>query len=402
MEQFFTFHQTTIGHRHIKEHTLCEDASFSLTDTENGFAMAAAADGHGSAIYCRSRFGSAFAVQAAQAVFTDFARKCADQPETRSELFRDAETTRQTARQITDAILRHWHAAVKQHLSEHPVQDEELETMPRKFAMLFKNGEDTATMYGTTLIAALRLEDYLILVQQGDGRCVVFYRDGSLNQPIPWDPLCIGTLTTSLCEDNAEEHFRSHVISLKEEPVSAVFLGTDGVEDSFRSMDDMHIFYMKLLRYLQVHPEMFNDELAMLLPKLTRSGSQDDISVSGIVSMNDLPALLDKFRKYISKFNRKDQEDKHKKKIDMMRPVHDHLKTDLHHCELAVLEKTAAKLGKGTPLTREALEAVIRKADPRLTETCFDCIEARINFEGYHKRYLEVLAQGQKPEEQQK
>ena len=76
-----------------------------------------------------------------------------------------------------------------------------------------------------------------------------------------------------------------------------------------------------------------------------------------------------------------------------MHPQHTRLKEDLHYCELAVLEKTSAKLKKGTAISREALEEIIRNADPRLTETCFDCIEARINFEGYHKRYLEILGQ---------
>lgn len=391
MSDLYTFSQTTLGHRHIKENTPCEDASLAEYDAQRGFAVAAVADGHGSSIYARSRFGSAFAVNAAKEVFTRFAEKYKDIPGTLTELLSSEETRRQTVRRITDAILENWLAAVDVHLQENPVTEEELSGMPEKFADMFRHEVDLPTLYGTTLIAGLWMQDYLILVHQGDGRCAVFYGDGTFNQPIPWDKLCYDTYTTSLCEDSAAARFRSHVIDLRETPVAACFFGTDGVEDSFKSMDDMHIFYMQLCRLILEKPNTFVDGLAKTLPKLTKTGSQDDISIAGIADMKILPENIRRMMQYVVKHTKKAQVDKVQQKIDMMRPVHQRNKEDLHHCELAVLDQAAARLKKGEALTRENLEAIIRKADKRLTETCFDCIDARTVFEGYHKRYMEIL-----------
>ncbi len=391
MDELYTFHQTTLGHRHIKDGTPCEDASLSLFEKERGYAIAAVADGHGSSIYARSRFGSEFAVNAAKEVFTAFAEKFREQPGALTERMSDDETRRQTVRRITDAILEHWLAAVDKHLQENPVTEEELAGMPEKFADMFRHEVDMPTLYGTTVIAALWMQDYLILVHQGDGRCAVFYDGGTFDQPIPWDKLCYDTYTTSLCEDSAAARFRSHVIDLREKPVAACFLGTDGVEDSFRSMDDMHIFYMQLCRLILEKQDNFVNGLAKTLPKLTKTGSQDDISVAGIADLKLLQANIRTLMHYVVTHTKKVQVDKVQQKIDMMRPVHQRNKEDLHNCELAVLEKASAKLKPGEPLTRENLEKILLKADKRLTETCFDCIDARTVFEGYHKRYMEIL-----------
>ena len=393
MRDLYTFHQTTRGHRHIKDGTPCEDASYSGSNEVLGCTIAAVADGHGSAVYARSRLGSEFAVRAAKDVFTAFAEKYKDKSGSLTELFSNEDTKSQTIRRITDSILEHWLSAVDTHLQENPPTEEELSTMPARFADMFRQGVETQMLYGTTLIAALWLEDYLILVHQGDGRCVVFYGDGTFNQPIPWDKLCYDTFTTSLCEDSAAARFRSHVIDLRENPVAACFLGTDGVEDSFKTMEDMHIFYMQLCRLILEKPKTFTDGLSKTLPKLTKTGSQDDISVAGIADPKLLEENIRKMMHYVVSHTKKVQVDKVQQKIDMMRPVHTHLREDLHHCELAVLDQAGAKLKSDIPRTRENLEKVLLNANPRLTETCFDCIEARINFEGYHKRFFEILAQ---------
>ena len=170
MRELYPFHQTTLGHRHIKDQTPCEDASFSFVNETLGCAFAAVADGHGSSIYARSRLGSEFAVKAANDVFTAFAEKYKDKPEALNELFASEETKKQTVRRLTDSILEHWLAAVDAHLQENPVTEEELAPMPAKFADMFANGVDMPTLYGTTLMAALWMQDYLILVHQGDGR----------------------------------------------------------------------------------------------------------------------------------------------------------------------------------------------------------------------------------------
>jgi hypothetical protein len=67
----------------------------------------------------------------------------------------------------------------------------------------YDRGEKLEHIYGTTLIAGLLTDKYLLLLQQGDGRCDVFDANGEVSQPIPWDDKCFANVTTSLCEDDA-------------------------------------------------------------------------------------------------------------------------------------------------------------------------------------------------------
>ena len=71
---------------------------------------------------------------------------------------------------------------------------------------------------------ALMVSKYLILIQQGDGRCDVFYKDGSVDQPIPWDERCKGSTTTSMCDTDAFASIRSAVIDTEERGVVACYI----------------------------------------------------------------------------------------------------------------------------------------------------------------------------------
>ena len=205
-----------------------------------------------------------------------------------------------TVRRLTDTILAGWHDRVSEDYNNNPPTIDEM----GESAVEYQNGKNPTHIYGTTLIAALRIPQCLILLQQGDGRCDVFYEDGSVDQPIPWDSRCEDTTTTSLCDEDAADSFRSSVINLNEKAVIACYLGCDGVEDAYRDtyeglggshtlMGGVHSFYKYLTcQLVQRGQEDFQSWLPEFLPKFSkdgifsRSGSGDDVSVSGIVDLD--------------------------------------------------------------------------------------------------------------------
>lgn len=382
MANIFSFCKTVRGHSHVTHDRPCDDHSLAFYDETADCTIAAVSDGHGSPAYARSRFGSEFAVRSAAEAMQQFAA---------------AQTvpTPEALRTLTDDILARWHEKVQAHLAEHPLTPEETANMPEKTAAAYLRGEHLPSLYGTTLIAALWMQDKLLLVQQGDGRCAVFYPDGNTNQPIPWDPGCYDNITTSMCDTNARERIRTHVIDLHEKPVAAVFLGTDGVEDSFTSMQGLHVFYMQLSRIITEQPDTLDARLTELLPRLSKSGSHDDVSVAGLADCEALRKLIPYFLRIIKNrmMQQKAPENKVQKKLAMLRPLHERQKMDILHTEVNLLDMIARKSGTKSPLTREVITKYLFSNDPHLVEAADDVIEARTCFTECHQKLRELEAQ---------
>lgn len=292
MDVFYTFHQSVQGHLHVLRDLPVQDASASGSDEAGRFQIAVVADGHGDPACVRSAAGSVTAVETAKACLLCFAREMLEgetamgEPPAMDALsirkYRDAALKR-----LTDSIVSRWYAAVHQDAAEDPLPEEALEY-------------GVAHAYGTTLIAALRLPDYLVLIQQGDGLCVVFYEDGSAETPIPPDTRCHENVTTSLCDNDAAEGIRACVLDLRNRPVAACFLGSDGVEDSFRDLEGTYTFYRKLTYALcEQGTEAFEQGLEEHLRQFSAQGSGDDISVSGIVNLETVGKLAPEFRRQV-------------------------------------------------------------------------------------------------------
>lgn len=286
------FCKSVIGSSHIRRGIPCEDSGIK-TDCGR-YRIFAAADGHGDPNCLRSHIGSEVICRIASEKLEVFARTIEEQGW--EETLFDEQAAKQRMEGLVRSIVGGWGEAVSQELEQNPLSEEELQRAPA-YAEEYKAGIRTERMYGTTLIAGLQTESYLLLLQQGDGRCVVFDCNGEVSQPIPWDDRCIGTATTSLCDSDAVQSFRYHVISLKENPVIACIAGTDGVEDSFpASMEKTHAYYRELLRYacdngVQALEEHLDDALS----NLSADGSADDITVSGIIDVEHVRPYLDSF-----------------------------------------------------------------------------------------------------------
>lgn len=305
-ETFITFCDRVQGYLHITRSIPCEDYAEVYSAPDGRFHIAAVADGHGETSCVRSAKGSQFAAEAAVHCLKEFATSGLNGG-TLSEL-QQPRTAQADIKRLTDTILDRWNRRAMDDLHSIPLNEDELK-LAGSFAEKYRRGENLEHIYGTTLIAALLLPPFLVLLQQGDGRCEVQYADGHIDQPIPWDDRCCQNVTTSLSDSDAAEGFRHSVIDLREHPVIACYLGSDGVEDSFPDMAGTHAFYMDLSCELagRTMPD-FYQYLDERLPDFSRRGSGDDVSIAGIVNPEELYAHRADFQKAIQHYMRSTEE----------------------------------------------------------------------------------------------
>lgn len=320
MENLYVFNCSVRGALHIENGFPCEDGSASWQSDDGRVSIAISADGHGDPSCFRSSDGSKAAAEAAVACLRDYANMILETEETEEAFYRQIFTSgryRQVQmRHLTDTILAEWSNRIMDHFQNNPLSEEEL----KRFGPAEQDVAHVAHIYGTTLIAGLWLPKALVLLQQGDGRCDVFYKDGTVDQPIPWDQRCVDTSTTSLCDDDASVSFRSTVINLEEKPVAACFMLSDGVEDSYRDtyeavegfhtlMAGVHTFCKNLIcKISQNSKEDFEQYLSDLLPGFSANGlfsltgSGDDVSVSGIVDREETKGFTEQFERDIEQY----------------------------------------------------------------------------------------------------
>ena len=290
--QYELFCSSVRGYSHIRKDTPCED--FGVKKSIDGIKIFAVADGHGDPNCLRSSIGSEYACRIAAESLENFARNVAENG-FESKLFDRLECPALMNR-LVRSIIAKWTSEVDAELVNNPLTDAEYATASR-LGDEYRRGIRTERMYGTTLIAGLLTDQYLLLLQQGDGRCVVFDCDGKASQPIPWDDRCVGTATTSLCDPDAARSVRYYVINLEENPVIACIAGTDGVEDSFpTSMEKTHAYYRNILKEAcESGVETMEQSLADDLSELSRQGSADDVTVSGFVDVKRTKKFIDDF-----------------------------------------------------------------------------------------------------------
>lgn len=387
MATIYTNHITVQGFRHVLKQTPCEDASDAGFNPEFGRAFAAVADGHGASIYARSKEGAAFAVESVKSTFKTFADS-----HSAGELdacFADEASQKEAMQELIGNLLTQWRARVMRHISQNAVCEEELFPMPEKYAALYRAGKHLLHLYGTTLIAALQTDNWLILLHQGDGRCAVLYEDGSMDQPIPWDEGCYQNITTSLCDVDAAEHFRWKIIDLRKVPVTMVFLGSDGVEDSFTKMEEMHTLYKRFACCLSESAEKYESVTAEVLPGLTKSGSKDDISVSVIADTERLAKLAPALRREVERQTaevklKKLREDLTYKKNFLDRLLKGVVKTEDE------LVKALAKATGGDTVDRVKFEELLRSDHPDVYEAADIFCDAKIAYDAHRPEYAET------------
>ncbi len=261
----------------------CQDTSASIAAKH--YSMAVVCDGHGGQDYFRSDRGSRLATEAFAA--------CTADPDFLRRLNR-AESHAQVdmlARQLMKTVILRWNEAVDDDILRDPIRPEELEAVSDKAKQRYLAGEKLQAVYGTTLLGFVCGRRWCFGVQIGDGSCVTANQFGVLATPIPADDRCFLNVTTSLSDENAFEEFRFWIAKdLEKDYPIAVFLGTDGIENSFAGAEKLLDFYRLVLKNTSAcrngDP---TQELFAYLPTLSAKGSGDDISL-GILM--DIPSVV--------------------------------------------------------------------------------------------------------------
>lgn len=301
IDMYRSFHFTSIGASHIKKGTVCQD--YSASAEADSYKLAVISDGHGGADYFRSDRGSRFAVKAFCRCVADAFAVCTDTSQeeltensflkNKAKNFADALGACRTDKQIEEqmrwfmrSVVTNWNILVEEDMAADPFREEEMTGVSEKAKARYEKGEKVHSAYGATLIGAVITDDFWLGVHIGDGKCVAFGRDGTDCEPIPWDEQCFLNVTTSICDSNAGSEFRYF---FSRELPAAVFVGSDGIDDSFSKDRHLHNFYRTVLSSFATEAEeKAVQSLADYLPELSAQGSADDMSVACVLDIEHI------------------------------------------------------------------------------------------------------------------
>ena len=275
---------TVIGDSHVKKGKVCQDSSGTVVSDE--YAIAAVADGHGSARHFRSDVGSRIAVKITCGLLSRYL----DRMDFRERFKTNPDFI---LSQLEKQILMKWTEAVAEYHREHPVTEAEKEELKqveskrtgrRRRSSESGSGDgngaagdrsEVIAAYGTTILAAVMTRDLAFGIVLGDGGFVVLDDADRIFIPVE-DPNARANYTSSLCNTNAIRYFE-HWHSM--EKIRALFVSTDGLYKSFASEEDF-LRYHGLIARMYEDPERTLTSLNHNFEKRTREGSGDDISMA--------------------------------------------------------------------------------------------------------------------------
>lgn len=257
---FSGFAVSVKGASHEKNGIPCQDSA--RVRINDKLAVAAVSDGHGSEKHFRSASGSEMAARIAIRSVTDFCERNGSL----AAIF--ASDPDEAARRIAANIICGWNDEIAAHLRFSPLTEQE-----RSISDHF-GGIAPEIIYGATLILAAADENGVFGLQIGDGSFTL-EEGSSAIFPMPEDERLMGNLTTSLCDCDAINSFRSFYRPGK---FGSVMISSDGLINSFVSRDDF-------LSFSKRTSALSADDIPALeehLRQRSRSGSMDDISVAVI------------------------------------------------------------------------------------------------------------------------
>lgn len=299
MNSFSTFCQ---GESHILIDKVCQD--YALDESKKGVSIAIVCDGHGGERYFRSDIGAKYAAEISlkqiKTLLKDFGAigriletsdftqvEALTTQRAKGNLDKETEVDK-SFRQLFKSIIACWHLAIEEHAAMNPLTEQELATVPQKYTSVFLDNLEKT--YGCTLMAVVATQKYWFAFHIGDGKCISFDINGAWMEPIPWDDKCFLNKTTSLCDSDAIDEFRYCYGSRASRP-AAIFLGSDGIDDSFGETENMVNFYVQIAKMLGSGKDGRDNALQSLkedLPKLSKIGSKDDMSVAALFDFNEL------------------------------------------------------------------------------------------------------------------
>lgn len=278
MKEWVSFAHTSIGFSHIASNKVCQD--YSRHHQDDTAVIAVVSDGHGSDNFTRSDRGSKYACDSAIEAVTEFLHEV-DKSQLEDDSQRDSIVT-----QLCKNIILRWNERVEADASNQPFTEGEVEKVKEKYRVRYLNGTSVEHAYGCTLLIAIVTESFCLFIRNGDGECVTIDNNGELTTPIPWNENCEVNVTTSLCDDEAIKDFRYYYSSIL--PL-AVFIGSDGVDNSYAAESELlHLYRVLCLKIVNDGPKLTIDFVKELLPELTKRGSADDVSIAGVFNAASL------------------------------------------------------------------------------------------------------------------
>jgi len=283
MFNYNSFAVESIGysHSHATKTRPMQDSAISKTTSD--YSIAVISDGHGSAPYLRSDRGSKIASRVGLNVLENIFLKYRDLSNINLDDLR---------MEISDLLQTIWLNKVWEDYQNEPFsdaeffsfkedildnQDKETQERWKRYYTRYKNGKHIQKAYGCTLIGVLICENYCIGIHVGDGKCVAVYDDGTCDQPIPWDDVCVANYCSSMCD----EDLNCRIQIFKRRPI-AVFLASDGIDDTFGDGGGLYNFYRKICYNIVKTGNGYISTLKDTLPVISEKGSKDDISIAGV------------------------------------------------------------------------------------------------------------------------
>lgn len=302
------YHFSCQGESHKVDDKPCQDASFSAV-YDDGLAIAIVCDGHGGERYFRSDVGARIATEVITESIRTFVANIdkslfvgksytAQEAITSEEVVKKQTPVDIAFRQLFSSIIYQWNEKIADHAANTPISDWEQQQVPQKYLDELHTSETFEKLYGCTLMVYAQTPEYWFAFHLGDGKCISFQQDPLWSFPIPWDERCFLNKTTSLCDSNAINEFRYCYEGDGYFPM-AVFLGSDGMDDSFGEDPNLVNFYIQIVKMLVT--EGRDATIASIesdLPQLSKIGSKDDMSVAFIYNLGELKAHITDFIQY--------------------------------------------------------------------------------------------------------
>ncbi len=323
MGRIITFNVTCMGASHVKSGKPCQDYSLNWQSDDGNTHVAIVCDGHGGETYVRSDRGSRLAAEISlknirnfvenisPKLFLDKEAAVTARPENEEDVYKsingtshndeyanDEEDIRkqqndqnrkffeavepvreqdQVMQRLFACIYTQWMTAIEQDAQNNPFTDWEKSKL---------NGARIAKAYGTTLMAFVRTPLYWFAFHIGDGKMLCCDTGFNWREPVPWDCNCFLNITTSLCLREPLHSFR-YAFNGKGDFPAAVIMGSDGLDDSWVTMDNLKNFYSQTLSiFNNLKEEETVKEMKDYLPRLSEKGSRDDMSMAGIIDMD--------------------------------------------------------------------------------------------------------------------
>lgn len=297
------------GESHKSTDKPCQDSSSSYSIDDVSIAIVC--DGHGGERYFRSDVGARCCVRITEEAIKQFVA-CVDK-----SLFTGKQFTQRKAlsesdsldklndvdkalRQLFSSIIFAWNNEIEQYTNEYPPTEDEIKKVESKYIDALRKKVSLEKIYGCTLMAYVHTKDYWFAFHIGDGKCISLHNDepNIWKEPIPWDERCFLNKTTSICDSAALDEFRYCYQGDGKYPAT-IFLGSDGMDDSFGPIENLVDFYMEVSKLLaKGNDDKAMQEVRETLPILSKKGSQDDMSLAYVYDLNALIDLIPKILLY--------------------------------------------------------------------------------------------------------